>query len=98
MVPACFSSGCISQRINAKAEVAAKRQAELERLEDERSPHIALASNAPLLTSFATDAAGHVPKPQVRIVGFETDLAKRYSFVVPNLPVPPLIQWRRWFR
>lgn len=36
-------------------------------------------------------------RPQVRLVGVKTDVAKRYRAIVPPLPVPPFIQWREWF-
>jgi len=37
-------------------------------------------------------------KPLVRLVGFQTDVAKRYSWVVPPFPFPPFIQWRKWYK
>ena len=37
-------------------------------------------------------------KPQVRLVGVKTDVAKRYSWIVPPFPVPPFTQWKKWYR
>src|SRR5260221_13832975 len=34
--------------------------------------------------------------PQVRLVAMETDVAKRYLWTVPALPVPPFTRWRKW--
>ena len=34
--------------------------------------------------------------PQVRLVGIQTDVARRYKFIIPNLPFPPFTQWRKW--
>jgi len=37
-------------------------------------------------------------RPQVRLVGLITDVAKRYRAIIPPLPVPPFSQWRQWFQ
>src|SRR5262249_21139739 len=37
-------------------------------------------------------------RPQVRLLGMLTDVAKRYRWVVPPLPIPPFRQWRKWFK
>ncbi len=37
-------------------------------------------------------------RPQVRLVGFETDVAKRYRGIIPPLPVAPFNEWRQWFK
>ena len=38
------------------------------------------------------------PPGTVRLVGAETDVAKRYSFIVPPLPFPPFSTWRQWWK
>jgi hypothetical protein len=35
---------------------------------------------------------------QVRLVGIKTDVAKRYNWLVPPLPVPPFTSWRKWYK
>lgn len=37
-------------------------------------------------------------RPQVRLVGVTTDVAKRYRPFIPALPVPPFTHWRQWFQ
>ncbi len=37
-------------------------------------------------------------RPQVRLVGVKTDVAKRYRWIVPPFPIPPFTRWRQWYR
>ena len=37
------------------------------------------------------------PPGTVRLVCAETDVAKRYKFIVPPLPFPPFSKWRQWW-
>jgi hypothetical protein len=34
--------------------------------------------------------------PQVRLIGIQTDVARRYRFIIPNIPFPPFTRWRKW--
>lgn len=36
-------------------------------------------------------------RPQVRMVGVKTDVARRYRAIIPPLPVLPFTKWRQWF-
>ena len=42
-------------------------------------------------------SASEAGRPEVHLVGVETDACKRYKAVVPSLPIPPFNQWRQWF-
>jgi hypothetical protein len=53
------------------------------------------AENA-LKIRLAPGASDDDGKPQVRLVAVETDIARRYSLVVPPLPIYPFSVWRRW--
>lgn len=37
-------------------------------------------------------------RPQVRLVGTKTDVAKKYRVIIPPLPIPPFTTWRQWFK
>ena len=36
--------------------------------------------------------------PEVRLVAMKTDIAKRYRYLVPPLPIPPFSDWRKWMK
>ena len=37
-------------------------------------------------------------RPQVRLVGTKTDVAKKYRVIIPPFPIPPFTTWRQWFK
>src|SRR4051812_15084277 len=44
------------------------------------------------------DASKDNGGPEVHLVALRTDVAKRYSKIVPPLPVPPFSTWKRWVK
>lgn len=60
-------------------------------------------ASAPVAPAGQTGALAATPdrglkKPQVRLIGVTTDVAKRYRAIIPPLPLPPFTKWRQWFR
>lgn len=35
-------------------------------------------------------------QPQVRLVAYQSDVAIRYRYIVPPIPIPPFSTWRKW--
>lgn len=56
------------------------------------------APGAALSPAAAADAADTEPPGTVRIVGIITDVSKRYSFLAPNIPIPPFKGIHQWFK
>lgn len=73
----------------------------------EPTPATPVSAKPEALTPAAIQAAQPAPsvnvaktpvRPQVRLVGMKTDVAKRYKNIVPPLPVPPFTSWRKWLK
>lgn len=60
---------------------------------------VAVAPPAPAPANQSTPpAAEDKGGPQVRLVGVKTDIARRYRWIVPPIPIPPFTDWKRWFQ
>jgi len=84
----------------AAAEVLPKTAtAKIDNGADERAT-FASAEKGEAITPAAQKAVSKSDdgRPGVRLLAVKTDVAKRYSWIVPPFPIPPFTHWKKWYK
>lgn len=94
---ACLGLGLLTSTLNS-AEPKSSDTQFIEAATPVSAVQPAATTSVPVAPAQAVQAPVVQNRPQVRLIGMKTDVAKRYKSIVPPLPIPPFTSWRKWLK